>query len=58
MVEPAPVKLAEAATHAPAPLPSEVHTSLEEPAEEIKYSLFSTLLADNSPSAKSARSAS
>ena len=44
--------------HAPAPVPSEVHTCSAVPSDVIKYSLFSTLLADNVPSARSVRSAS
>ena len=58
IVDPAPVRLFVEIDHIPAPLPSEVHTSLAVPEEVIKYSLFSTLLADKVPSAKSARSAS
>ena len=58
IVDPAPVRVFVEIDHAPAPLPSEVQTSLLVPEDVIKYSLFSTLLADNVPSAKSARSAS
>ena len=58
IVDAAPVNAAVDADHTPAPVPSEVHTLFAIPAEDIKYSLFSTLLADNVPSAKSSRSES
>ena len=58
MVEAAPVTELLDACHDPAPSPSEVHTWPLVPAEGIKYSPLSTLLAERVPSAKSARSAS
>ena len=56
--DPDPVRVFVGFDQTPAPLPSEDQTSFAKPAEVIKYSLFSTLLADKVPSAKSARSAS
>ena len=47
-----------ALSHLPAPDPSDVHIWPLVPAEVIKYSLFSTLVADNVPSARSVRSSS
>ena len=56
-VDAAPVMPADR-PHSPAPEPSEIHTSPALPGDVIKYSLFSTLLADRVPSAKSVKSAS
>ena len=52
IVEPDPERLTEGTPQSPAPSPSEVQTSPMAPAVVIP---FSTLLADNVPSAKSAK---
>ena len=57
IVEAAPV-IPVASPQDPAPAPSDIHASPAVPGDVIKYSLFSTLLADNVPSAKSAKSPS
>ena len=58
IVDPAPVSVPTAVPQVPAPSPSDVHTCPLVPAEVIKYSLFSTLLAVKVPSARSAKSSS